>query len=87
MTLQHFGFETSWFRNFSMFFLWYRYRFRKFLVSEKVLVSVSKKFGIGKSIGIGFEKILVSKKVLVSVSKIFGIDKSIGLGFEKLWYR
>ena len=26
----HFGFKTSWFRNFSNF-LWYRYRFRKYL--------------------------------------------------------
>ena len=78
LTLQHFGFETSWFRNFSMFFM--------------VSVSVSEKIGIEKSIGIGFEnfwyrkkfrywfrKNLVSKKVSVLVSKIFGIDKSIGL--------
>ena len=61
-----------------------------------VSVSVSKKIGIEKSIGIGFEnfwyrkkyryrfrKNLVSKKVSVSVSKIFGIDKSIGIGFGK----
>ena len=34
----------------------YRYRFRKKLVSQKVSVSVSKKFGIEKSIGIGFVK-------------------------------
>ena len=65
-----------------------------------VSVSVSKNFGIEKSIGIGFEKIwyrkkyryrfrkkLVSKKVSVSVSKNFGIEKSIGFGFEKFWYR
>ena len=65
-----------------------------------VSVSVSKIFGIEKSIGIGFEKIwyrkkyryrfrkkLVSKKVSVSVSKKFGIKKSIGIGFEKIWYR
>ena len=65
-----------------------------------VSVSVSKIFGIEKSIGIGFEKIwyrkkyryrfrkkLVSKKVSVSVSKNFGIKKSIGSGFEKIWYR
>ena len=62
-----------------------------------VWASVSKNFGIKKSIGIGFEKIwyrkkyrywfrkfLVSKKVSVLVSKIFGIDKSIGIGFEKM---
>ena len=61
-----------------------------------VSVSVSKFFGIEKSIGIGFEKFwyrkkywfrfrkfLVSEKVSVSVSKNFGIDKSIGIGFEK----
>ena len=61
-----------------------------------VSVSVSKNFGIKKSIGIGFEKfwyrkkyryrfrkILVSRKVSVSVSKNFGNDKSIGIGFEK----
>ena len=83
------GFETF------PFFLWYRYRFRIFLVSKKVSVLVSKKIGIGKSIGIGFKKIwhwtkyrywfrkyLVSKKVLVS--KNFGIEKSIGIGFEKI---
>ena len=61
-----------------------------------VSLSVCEKFGIGKSIGIGFEKFwyrkkyryrfrknLVSEKVSVSVSKIFGIEKSIGIGFEK----
>ena len=63
---------TFRFRNFSVsklfhFFWWYRYRFRKFLVSKKVSVSVSKKFGIGKSIGIGFEK--------------FWYRKSLGFGF------
>ena len=51
---------TFRFRNFSVsklfhFFLWYRYRFRKFLVSKKVSVSVSEIFGIGQNIGIGFE--------------------------------
>ena len=47
-----------------------------------VSVSVSKKIGVEKSIGIGFEKILVSEKVSVLVSKNFGIEKSIGIGFE-----
>ena len=85
------------------------FRFRNFSVSKllgfetfpfflMVSVSVSKNFGIEKSIVIGFEKIwyrkkyryrfrknLVSKKV--SVSKIFGIEKSISIGFEKFWYR
>ena len=72
----HFGFETSRFRNFLIFFngigigfgkFWYRkkyrYRFRKNLVSKKVSVSVSKIFGIEKSIG--FEK--------------------FGIGFKKFW--
>ena len=40
------GFKKKWYRKK------YRYRFRFFLVSEKV--SVSKFFGIEKSIGIGF---------------------------------
>ena len=62
------GFEKFWYR------LKYWYRFRFFLVSKKVSVSVSKKFGIEKSIGIGIGKILVSKKVSVLVS-------------EKNWYR
>ena len=81
--LQHFGFETSRFRNFSMFFLWYRYRFRKKLVSKKVSVSVSKIFGIGKSFGIGFEKIWYRKKYRYWYRKNFGIEKSIGIGIGK----
>ena len=48
-----------------------------------VSVSVSKKNGIEKSIGIGFEKILVSEKVSVLVSKNFCIEKSIGIGIGK----
>ena len=57
-----------------------------------VSVSVSKNFGIEKSIGIGFEKIwhrkkyrnrfrknLVSKKVSVSVLKKIGIEKVLVL--------
>ena len=38
------GFEKFWFRKK------YRYRFRKFLVSEKVSLSVSEKIGIGKKV-------------------------------------
>ena len=62
--------------------------------------SVSKKFGIEKSIGFGIEKIwyrkkyriryrkkLVLKKVSDSVSKKFGIEKSIGFGIGNIWYR
>ena len=79
---------TFRFQNFSVsklfhFFLWYRYRFRKFLVSKKVSVSVSKKIGIGKKYRYRFRFFLVSEKVSVSVSKFFGIEKSIGIGFEK----
>ena len=61
-----------------------------------VSVSVSKNFGIEKSIGIGFGKFwfqkkyryrfrkkLVSKKVSDSVSKNSGIEKSIGIGIGK----
>jgi len=51
------GFEKNWYRKK------YRYRFRFFLVSEKVSVSVSKIFGIEKSIGIGFEKKIGIKKI------------------------
>ena len=42
--------------------------FNTFFVSEKVSVSVSKKFGIDKSIGIGFKK--------------FGCERK-QIGFEK----
>ena len=65
----------------------YRYRFRKNLVSEKVLVSVSKNFGIEKSIGFGFEKFWYRKKYRYRYRKKFGIEKSIGFGIEKIWYR
>ena len=74
--------------------------FETFPIILMVSVSVSKFFGIEKSIGIGFEnfwyrkkyryrfrKFLVSKKVSVSVSENFGIEKSIGFGIEKFWYR
>ena len=61
--------------------------FEKNLVSEKVLVSVLKIFGIEKSIGIGFEKIWYRKKYRYRYRKKFGIEKSIGFGIEKNWYR
>ena len=70
----HFGFETSRFRNFLIFFndigigfgkFWYRkkyrYRFQKFMVSKKVSVSknlVSKKYQI--------LKILLKKQEIIS---------------------
>ena len=49
------GCENFWFQKK------YRYRFRKKLVSKKVSVSVSKNFGIKKSIGIGFENLCIEK--------------------------
>ena len=66
------------------------FRFRNFLVSKlfhvffMVSVSVSKKIGIEKSIGIGFENFWYRKKVSVLVSKKFGIEKSIGIGIGKI---
>ena len=61
------------------------------------MVSVLKKNGVGKSIGIGFEKnwyrksigigfenFWYRKKVSVLVSKKFGIEKSIGIGIGKI---
>ena len=45
--------------------------------------SVSKIFGIEKSIGFGIGKNLVSKKVSDSVSEKIGIEKSIGFGIGK----
>ena len=52
-----------------------------------VSVSVSKKIGIEKSIGIGIGKILVLKKYRYWYRKKIGIEKSIGIGIEKNWYR
>ena len=74
----HFGFETSRFRNFLIFFNGIGIGFGKFWYRKKYRYR--------------FRKNLVSKKVSVSVSKIFGIEKSIGfekfdIGFEKFWYR
>ena len=74
----HFGFETSRFWNFLIFFNGIGIGFRKFWYRKKYRYR--------------FRKNLVSKKVSVSVSKIFGIEKSIGfekfdIGFEKFWYR
>ena len=53
--LVNFDIATFRFRNFSMFFYGIGIGFEKNLVSEKVSVSVTKNFGIKKSIGIGFE--------------------------------
>ena len=57
--------------------------FETFPVFWLVSDSVSKKFGIEKSIGFGIGKYLVSKKVSDSVSEIFGINKSIGFSIGK----
>ena len=50
-----------------------------FLTFAKVSVSVSKTFGLKKSLGISLENISSKKKVSVSVSKIFGLKKSLSL--------
>ena len=77
--------KNSWFQNFPIVLI--------------VSVSVSKKFSIEKSIGIGFknfwyqkkyryrfQKILVSeKKYRYRFQKILVLKKSIGIGFEKFW--
>ena len=47
-----------------------------------VSVSVSKNFGIEKSIGIGIGKKSVSEKVSDSVSKKFGIGKKFRIRFR-----
>ena len=79
--------ETSRYRDFSQFFESIgiclknlglekksRYRSPKYLVLKKSLLSVSKIFGLKKSLGIGLEKIRSRKKVSVSVSmKFFGL--------------
>ena len=68
------GFEKIWSRKK------YRYQFRKILVSKKVSVSVSKFFGIDKSIGFGFGKNLVSKKI--GIGKKFRIRFRSDFGFR-----
>ena len=66
------------------------------MVSEKVLVSVSKKFGIRKSIGIGFkifgigigfDEFLVSIIVSVSVLKKIDIKKKNMNLLKKKWLK
>ena len=56
------------------FFRWFRFRYRKNLVSKKVSDSVSEKFGIEKSIGFGIGKIWYRKKVSDSVSFRFWVS-------------
>ena len=47
-----------------------------------VWVSVSKNFGIEKSIGIGFEKFWYRKKYRYRFRKKFALIKSIGIGLK-----
>ena len=80
----HFGFETSRFRNFSIFFDGIGIGFGNFWYRKKYRYRFRKKIGIRKSIGIGFDffwyrkkyryrfrNFLVSKKVSVLVLKFF----------------
>ena len=60
------GFETF------PFFKWFRIRYRKNLVSEKVSDSVLKIFGIGKSIGFGIGKFWYRKKFWIRFRSDFG---------------
>ena len=57
-----------------------------FLTYAKVSVSVSKTFGLEKSLGIGLKNIWSRKKVSVSVSKIFGLEKSLGNGLDEIFW-
>ena len=66
----HFGFKTSRFRNFSIFWM--------------VSVSVSKNFGIEKSIGIGFENFWYRKKYRYRFRKKMVSEKSFGFGFVQI---
>ena len=69
------------------------FRFRNFSVSKlfhlffMVSVSVSKFFGIEKSIGIGFEKIWYQKKYRYRFRKNLVSKKVLVLVSEKIWYR
>ena len=60
------------------------YQSRKPLVSKKVSVSVSKTFGLEKSLGIGLKNIWSQKKV--SVSKILVMNKSLGIGLGGIFW-
>ena len=87
--------ETSRYRDFSQFFESIglglenfglekksRYRSRKYLVSKKVSVSVSKIFGLKKKSRYRSRKYLVSKKSLGIGLENFGLKKSLGIGLE-----
>ena len=57
-----------------------------FLTFAKVSVSVSKTFGLKKSLGISLENIWSRKKVSVSVSKILVSKKSLGIGLDEIFW-
>ena len=57
-----------------------------FLSFAKVSVSVSKAFGLEKSLGIGLENIWSRKKVSVSVSKILVSKKSLSIGLDEIFW-
>ena len=59
-----------------------RYRSRKYLVSKKVSVSVSKIFSLEKKSRYRSRKYLVSKKSLGIGLENFGLKKSLGIGLE-----
>ena len=56
----------------------------KILVSEKVLVSVSKNFGIKKSIGFGIGKIWYQNKYRIRYRKKLASEKSFGFVFFQI---
>ena len=60
--------------------------FETFPIFLMVSDSVSKKFGIEKSIGFGIGNIWYRKKYRIRYRKIFGIEKSIGFGIRNIWY-
>ena len=57
-----------------------------FLTFALVSISVSKTFGLKKSLGIGLENIWSRKKVSVMVSKILVSKKSIGIGLDEIFW-
>ena len=63
--------ETSRYRDFSQFFESIGLGLKNFGVKKKVSISVSKIFGLKKSLGIGLEN--------------FGLKKSLGIGLENIW--
>ena len=56
-----------------------------FLTFAKVSVSVSKTFGLEKSLGIGLENIWSKKKSRYRSRKHLVSKKSLGIGLENIW--